>query len=315
MGAMTANEITSLRPQADVLATALRTLPAAIGAALAEPQARITVAAISRDSRRRLDLYGVDGAGADLVAVTPTSDGEVAVSFPVESTLAEALIVETLGLDAPLVDLGHRSDLDLPALWALAALADAHRQRELEGLLARTPSAPPAIDADAIYLRALDGASMPDPRWLSGLLTQLVGPGDVTEARIGQGLAALARNRLVAEQAGLWSPQPDFVAAFAHLQVPLAGVRLAVDVRHGDGIKSVAMILLRSLASLWAIDLPAAAPPSLSAVTGAEARHIVQAIIAAALTVTPRPARHCGRCGQTADAASRFCGRCGAALG
>jgi hypothetical protein len=306
----------SIRPDAALVDRLSRddTLPAAVRAGLADPLAHLSVEVVTRDSIRRLDAYRVVGADGKLVAVTPGRAGEAAVSL-VDGGLPEALVVETLGLDAPLADLGHRSELDLAALWALAALADAHRQRELECLLARAASPPAGIDADAVYLRALDGATMPDPRWLSGLLTQLLGAGDVTEGHIGDGLAVLARARLIVEQAGRWSPRPDFATAFAHLQVPLAGVRLAVDVRYGDGNRGAVVVLLRSLASVWVIDLSAAGPLGLRAVTGAEARRIVQAIVAAALTVTPRPAaRHCGRCGKPAEAASRFCGHCGAAL-
>jgi hypothetical protein len=311
MGAVTGNE-TGLRPQAGALATALRTLPAAVGAGLDDPLARIAVATVTRDSSRRLDLYRVDGADG-LVAVTPKADGDAAVSFPVDGALAEALMVETLGLDGPLAALDHASELDAAALWALAALADAYRQRELESLLARAPSAPPAIDADSIYLRALDGATMPDPRWLSGLLTQLVGPGDVTEACIMEGLAALARAGLVAEQAGRWSPRPDFVTAFAHLQVPLAAARLAVDVRPGD--RNVSLGFLRGLASVWMIDLSAAGSLTLRAVAGAEARRVIHGAIAAALTVMPSvAARRCRQCGHAAAGTDRFCGHCGAAL-
>ena len=157
------------------------------------------------------------------------------MSFPVDATLAEALIVETLGLDQPLAPVDHRSELDIAALWALAAMADAHRQAELESLLARTPARQVALNEDSIYLRALDGATLPDPRWLSGILTQIFGPGDVTEARLLAGLDLLARGGLIARgKTGLWSPQPAFVTAFAHLELPLAAAVLAVD-RRRDG--------------------------------------------------------------------------------
>ena len=317
MGAMTKNAMTSLRPQAGALATALRTLPAAVASGLAEPQARIAVTTVTRDSSRRLDLYRVDGADG-LVAVTPKAEGDAVVSFPVGGALAEALIVETLGLDGPLAALDHTSELDAAALWALAAFADAHRQRELESLLARAPSAPLAIDADTIYLRALDGATMPDPRWLSGLLTRLIGAGDVAEARIGDGLAALARAGLIAEQAGLWAPRPDFVTAFAHLEVPLAGARLTVDRRRDGGIDSVTLVVLRSLAAVWVIEPRGSASVlALRAVDGGETRRMVHDTIAPAIKPSPPPtpaARVCRHCDRPAAAADRFCGQCGAVL-
>jgi hypothetical protein len=309
--------MTSLRPQAGALATAVRTLPAAVGAGLAEPQARIAVTTVSRDSSRRLDLYRVDGADG-LVAVTPKAEGDAAVSFPVDGALTEALMVETLGLDCPLAGLDHASELDTTALWALAALADAHRQRELESLLARAPSPPVGVDADSIYLRALDGATMPDPRWLSGLLTRLIGPGDVAEARIGAGLAALARAGLVAEQAGLWSPRPDFATGFAHLEVPLAGARLTVARRRGGGADTATLVVLRGLAAIWLIEPRGPASSlSLRAVDGNEARRMVHDTIAPAIKPSPPPtptARVCGHCSRPVAVADRFCGQCGAEL-
>jgi hypothetical protein len=173
-------------------------LPPPVRAGLADPSARIAVTTVTRDGGRRLDCYAVAGAGKQLAAVTPDAEGGAAVSFPVDGALAESLVVETLGLDQPLAPVDHRSELDIAALWALAAMADAHRQAELESLLARTPARQVAINEDSIYLRALDGATLPDPRWLSGMLTQIFGPGDVTEARLLAGLDLLARGRLIA---------------------------------------------------------------------------------------------------------------------
>lgn len=192
--------IETIAPDQVLLDRAAKTgpLPPAVRAGLAAPMARISVTTVTRDGGRRLDCYAVAGTGKQLAAVTPDAEGEAAVSFPVDGVLAEALIVETLGLDQPLAQIDHRSEFDIAALWALAALADAHRQAELESLLARTPTRQVAISEDSIYLRALDGAALPDPRWLSGMLSQVFGPGDVTEARLLEGLAALARAGLIA---------------------------------------------------------------------------------------------------------------------
>lgn len=303
-------------------------LPTAVRAGLADPLARIAVTTVTRDGGRRLDCYAVDGAGKRLAAVTPNADGEVAVSFPVDAALAEALIAETLGLDQPLPDIGHRSEFDLAALWALAALADAHRQMELESLLARVPGRQSALDEDSIYLRALDGATLSDPRWLSAMLTHLIGSGDVTEARIRDGLAALARSGLIARGAtGLWSPQPGFVTAFAHLEMPLSGVRLSID-RHGAGsVDHGTLLLLRSLAAVWVIELRAANRVLLRSVSAGDASKLAHDAIALALAVDrpppniaaatagqDAPRRFCQQCGQPAGADARFCGGCGAAL-
>ncbi|QWG22147.1 zinc ribbon domain-containing protein [Bradyrhizobium sediminis] len=303
-------------------------LPPAVRAGLADPMARISVTTVTRDGGRRLDCYAVAGAGKQLAAVTPDAKGEAAVSFPVEGVLAEALIVETLGLDQPLAQIDHRSEFDIAALWALAALADAHRQAELESLLARTPTRQVALSEDSIYLRALDGAALPDPRWLSGMLTQVFGPGDVTEARLLEGLAALARAGLIARgPTGLWSPQPTFITAFAHLELPLAAAVLAIDRRRAGGFDSATRLFLRSFAAIWVIEPrgPVGAPTAvrLGSVGAADARTFVHDAIALALKqpAAPPPAqkaaearRFCRQCGHPATAADRFCGECGAEL-
>lgn len=303
-------------------------LPPAVRAGLADPLARISVTTVTRDGGRRLDGYAVVGAGKQLAAVTPDAKGEAAVSFPVDGILAEALIVETLGLDQPLAQIDHRSEFDIAALWALAAMADAHRQAELESLLARTPARQVALSEDSIYLRALDGAALPDPRWLSGMLTQVFGPGDVTEARLLEGLAALARSGLIARgPTGLWSPQPAFVTAFAHLELPLAAAVLSIDRRRAGGFDSAMWVFLRSFAAIWVIEPrgPAGAPTAVrvSSVGASDARTFVHDAIALALKepATPPSAqkatearRFCRQCGHPATAADRFCGECGAEL-
>ena len=301
-------------------------LPSAVRAGLADPLTRIAVTTVTRDGGRRLDCYAVAGTGKQLAAVTPDAGGEVAVSFPVDAALTEALIVETLGLDQPLAPVDHRSDLDIAALWALAAMADAHRQAELENLLARTPARQIALNEDSIYLRALDGATLPDPRWLSGMLTQIFGPGDVTEVRLVEGLAVLARGGLIARgPTGLWSPQPGFITAFAHLELPLAAAVLSVDRRRAGGFDSATLVFLRSFAALWVIEpRGAAAAPTgvrLSSVSADDARALVHDAIALALKEpsappqAPRTAearRFCKQCGHPIAAADRFCGGCGA---
>lgn len=303
-------------------------LPPAARAGLADPLARIAVTTVTRDGGRRLDCYAVPGAGKQLAAVTPDAEGGAAVSFPVDGALAEALIVETLGLDQPLAPVDHRSELDIAALWALAAMADAHRQAELESLLARSPARQVAINEDSIYLRALDGATLPDPRWLSGMLTQILGPGDVTEARLLAGLDALARGGLIARgKTGLWSPQPAFVTTFAHLELPLAAAVLSVDRRRSGGYDSATLVFLRSFAAVWVIDPrgPAGASTGvrLSSVSAADARKLVHDAIALALKEPAAPSqaqkaaaapRFCRQCGNPATPADRFCGKCGAAL-
>ncbi|MDP3693446.1 zinc ribbon domain-containing protein [Bradyrhizobium sp.] len=301
-------------------------LSAAVRTGLADPSARIAVTTVTRDGGRRLDCYAVAGAGKQLAAVTPNAGGGAAVSFPVDVALAEALIVETLGLDQPLAPVDHRSELDIAALWALAAMADAHRQAELESLLARSPARQVAINEDSIYLRALDGATLSDPRWLSGMLTQIFGPGDVTEARLLAGLDVLTRGGLIARgKTGLWSPQPAFVTAFAHLELPLAAAVLSVDRRRADGFDSVSLVFLRSFAAVWVIEpLGATGAPTavrLSSVSDADARALVHDALALALKepapqaqkATAAP-RFCKQCGHPATAADRFCGQCGAAL-
>ncbi len=303
-------------------------LPPPVRAGLADPSARIAVTTVTRDGGRRLDCYAVAGAGKQLAAVTPDAEGGAAVSFPVDGALAESLVVETLGLDQPLAPVDHRSELDTAALWALAAMADAHRQAELESLLARTPTRQVALNEDSIYLRALDGATMPDPRWLSGMLTQIFGPGDVTEARLLAGLDVLARGGLIARgKTGLWSPQPAFVTAFAHLELPLAAAVLSVDRRRTGGFDSATLAFLRSFAAVWVIEPlgPAGAPAAvrLSSVSAADARTLVHDAIALALKEPAAPPqapkaaaapRFCKQCGHPATPAARFCGQCGAEL-
>ncbi len=303
-------------------------LPPAVRAGLADPSARISVTTVTRDGGRRLDCYAVAGAGKQLAAVTPDAEGAAAVSFPVDGALAEALIVETLGLDQPLAPVDHRSELDIAALWALAAMADAHRQAELESLLARTPVRQIALNEDSIYLRALDGATLPDPRWLSGMLTQIFGPGDVAEAQLLAGLDVLARGGLIARgKTGLWSPQPAFVTAFAHLELPLAAAVLSVDRRRAGGFDSASLVFLRSFAAVWVIEPlgPAGAPAAvrLSSVSGADARTLAHDAIALALKEPAAPPqaqkaaaapRFCKQCGHPAAPADRFCGQCGAGL-
>ncbi|QWG19843.1 zinc ribbon domain-containing protein [Bradyrhizobium sediminis] len=322
--------IETIAPDQVLLDRAAKTgpLPPAVRAGLADPMARISVTTVTRDGGRRLDCYAVAGAGKQLAAVTPDAKGEAAVSFPVDGMLAEALIVETLGFDQPLAQIDHRSEFDIAALWALAAMADAHRQAELESLLARTPTRQVALSEDSIYLRALDGAALPDPRWLSGMLTQVFGPGDVTEARLLEGLAALARAGLIARgPTGLWSPQPAFITAFAHLELPLAAAVLSIDRRRAGGFDSAMRVFLRSFAAIWVIEPrgPAGASTAvrLGSVGAADARTFVHDAIALALKqpAAPPPAqkaaearRFCRQCGHPATAADRFCGECGAEL-
>ncbi len=307
-------------------------MPPAIRAGLADPLARIAVTTVTRDGGRRLDCYAVGGAEKRLAAVTPNADGEATVSFPVDVALTEALIAETLGLEQALPDIGHRSELDIAALWALTAMADAHRQVELESLLARTPGHQAALDEDNIYMRALDGATLPDPRWLSGMLTRLIGPGDVTEVRILDGLAVLARGGMIArDSAGLWSPQPAFAAAFAHLEMPLAGVRLSIDRRGADGIEHGTLVFLRTVAAAWIIELrgptEATTRVLLRSVSAGDARKFAHDAIALALSVDrtvlkasspaqkqPAAPRFCQQCGHPVGMACRFCADCGAEL-
>lgn len=299
MGAMTDS------PKTDLARAAAR-LPDDVRAAIAAPAARLSVTTVTRDGGQRLDAYPV-GEGR-FAALTAKGDGEAAVGYPLGGADIEALIAGALGLDQPLADIGHRGELPAAGLWALAALADAHRQLELESLLARVPARRLALDADTIYLRALDGASLPDPRWLSGLLTQLMGPGDVTETRLQAGLAALARAGLIAEQNGMWSPQPPFALAFAYLEVPLAGARLVIDIA---GARST-LVLLRTLAALWLLH-PRGEQVQLRSVDGAAARQAVRDAIAAAAARAPAP-RSCPRCGRPAADTDRFCAKCGTAL-
>lgn len=301
-------------------------LPETVRAGLADPPARIALTLVTRDGVRRLDCYAVAG-GDKLAAVTPDGSGKAAVSFPLESVGIEAVVTETLGLDAPLVELDFDRELDDAALWALAAMADAHRQRELESLLARAPARHLTVDEDAIYLRALDGATLPDPRWLSGLLTQLLGPGDVTEARLQRGIAGLARAGLTAkDKDGLWAPQPEFTAAFAQLEVPLAGALLAIDRRAGDGIEHVVLALMRTLSAVWMIEPHGAGETTgmrLRATAGDAIQGVMHETIAKALQAKPAPAqvpeatearRFCPQCGRPTGASDRFCGQCGAKL-
>lgn len=294
-------------PMTDPARAASR-LPEEARTALAAPAARIAVTTVTRDGGRRLDAYPV--AGGSFVALTPKGDGDAAVGYPLGGVDIEALIAGALGLAEPLADIGYRGELPAAALWALAALADAHRQLELESLLARVPARRLALDADTVYLRALDGASLPDPRWLSGLLTQLMGAGDVTEARLQAGLAALARAGLIAERNGVWSPQPTFALAFAHLEVPLAGARLAIEIA---GARST-LVLLRTLAALWLLH-SRGEQVLLRSVDGAAARQAIRDAVAAATPQARAPAqRSCPRCGSPAAATDRFCAKCGTAL-
>lgn len=305
----------SIRPDAALFDRVSRdeALPAAVRAGFADPLARLSVVTVTRDAVRQLGCYRLVETRERLVAVTPRG-GETEVSL-VDTRLPEAMIADVLGLDAPLVDLGHKYDLDTAAIWALAALADAHRQHELECLLARAPSRLAGVDADAVHLRALDGAVMPDPRWLSGLLSQLMGAGDVTEASLDAGLATLARAGIVIEQDGLWSVQPDFAAAFAHLQVPLAGARLCIDLRRNAARTTV--VFVRSIAVVWVVESPGDDALTLRACDGSSARRLLHDALARSLT-DPSPAvdpeRLCARCGQVAATTDRFCGRCGARL-
>ena len=225
---MTTQTIAPDAVQLDRAANAAQ-LPPAVRAGLADPSARIAVTTVTRDGGRRLDCYAVAGAGKQLAAVTPDAEGGAAVSFPVDGALAEALIVETLGLDQPLAPVDHRSELDIAALWALAAMADAHRQAELESLLARTPARQVALNEDSIYLRALDGATLPDPRWLSGMLTQIFGPGDVTEARLLAGPRRAGARR--ADRAG----EDGTVVAATGLRHRLRASRIAARRRGAVG--------------------------------------------------------------------------------
>ncbi len=324
---MTTQTIAPDPTQLDRAANAAQ-LPAAVRAGLAAPLARIAVTTVTRDGGRRLDCYAIGGAEKRLTAVTPNADGEAAVSFPVNTALAEALIVETLGLGQPLADIGHHSELDLAALWALAAMADAHRQVELESLLARTPGGKIALDDDTIYMRALDGATLSDSRWLSAMLTHLIGPGDVTEAHIHEGLAGLARADLIAQDTtGFWSPQSAFASAFAHLEMPLSGARLSIDRRGAEGIDHATLVFLRALATVWIVELRGTRRVLLRSASASDTRKFVQDAIALALTAdrppprSPSPdrkqaatRRSCQQCGHPVGSADRFCGDCGAAL-
>lgn len=330
-----------IRPDLAVLDRAVGAgqLPASVRAGLADPLARVSVLTVTRDGCRRLDCYVVDGESKRLAGITPNENGAAAVSFPIDPKAVEALLAETLGLDQPLADFGHRSEFDIAALWALAAMIDAHRQRQLEALLARSPAPALAIDDDSIHLRALDGATLADPRWLSSLLHGLLGPADVSEARLRDGLAVLARGGLIARDAqGTWAPQPSFAAAFANLEVPLAGTRLAIDRRRDGGVDHIALVFLRTLAAVWIIQ-PRGAGNSvqralLRSAGGEEARTFARSAIELAVAPPPKPqpkpqpaapkpststtttaaARFCHQCGKPAAAGDRFCGECGTQL-
>ena len=303
-------------------------LPEALRAGLADPPARIALTLVTRDGVRRLDCYTVAGTAPKLAAVTSSGNGKAAATFPLENAAIEALLNETLGLDAPLAELGIDKDLDGAALWALAAMADAHRQRELESLLASTPARHVAVDEDAIYLRVLDGAALPDPRWLSGLLTQLLGPGDVSEARLQTGLVGLARAGLVAEdEDGLWAARPEFATAFAQLEVPLAGAMLSIDRRTGNGIDHGTLALLRTLSAGWTVEphgtgeasgvrLRSMGRDAIRSITHAALTRALQAELTSAKTVNTGETRSfCPQCGRPTAATDRFCGQCGVKLG
>jgi hypothetical protein len=210
-------------------------------------------------------------------------------------------------------------------------MADAHRQLELESLLARTPAGRIALDDDTIYMRALDGATLSDPRWLSAMLTHLIGPGDVTEAHLQKGLAMLSHGGMIARgPTGLWSPQPAFAAAFSHLEMPLSGARLSIDRRGVAGIDHVTLVFLRTLAAVWIIELrgppEAATHVLLRSVSAADARQFAHDAIALALRPDRAPPaispvsseaaarRFCQQCGRPVSMAARFCGECGAEL-
>jgi hypothetical protein len=300
-------------------------LSVAVAAALADPVARISAVTIARDGGRRLDCYAIAGE-TRLAAVTPTENGDTAVSFPIVPDTVEVLLDDALGLGQPLVDLGQKFELDIAALWAVAALVDAHRQRQLETLLARTAPPPPGVDDDAVLLRALDGATLADPRWLSSLLNGLVGPADVSEAQLASGLQALDRGGLVGRDArGLWSPRPDFTTAFANLEVPLAGAQLVIERRHAGAVDRVVLAFVRTLAAVWILQPRSACQRVLlRSAGGADARGIIHDAIALAITppsaaqpATPTPPpvkRFCHHCGRPAASTDRFCGHCGTEL-
>ncbi|KAA5595976.1 zinc-ribbon domain-containing protein [Blastochloris sulfoviridis] len=316
-------EMTKLDSAALDRAVRARQLPAAVRAALADPLARISAVTVARDGGRRLDCYAVAGESG-LAALTPGDNGDSAVSFPIEAKAIEALLGDTLGLDQPLAELGHSRELDIAALWALAALVDAHRQRQLESLLARTASPPPGVDDDLVLLRALDGATLADPRWLSSLLNGFMGPADATEARLRSGLEALEHGGLIGRDAnGLWAPQSGFIAAFANLEVPMAGAQLVIERRSAGGVDRVVLAFVRTLAALWI--LQSRGPRVLlRSAGGADARAIIHDAIEIAIAppsvpqpgapMPPPAKRFCHHCGTPAAASDRFCGHCGTRL-
>ncbi|MCK9920286.1 zinc ribbon domain-containing protein [Microbacteriaceae bacterium K1510] len=303
-------------------------LPASVRAGLTDPTARISVLTVTRDGSRRLECYAVEGESERLAVVTSNGKSETVVSFPLDPKAVEALLNETLGLDQPLAEPGIERELDEAALWALAAMADAHRQLELESLLARRPERRIAVDEDSIYLRVLDGASLPDPRWLSGMLTQLLGPGDVSEARLQRGLAALERAGLIGKDStDRWTPQPGFTAAFAHLEVPLSGARVSINWRSKNGIDYVSLGLLRTLAAVWRTEprgrAEAMTGVALRSMTADAVRSGIHNAIVQALRTEPQPVsksntadarRFCPQCGGAVAVTDRFCGQCGAHL-
>ena len=129
----------------------------------------------------------------------------------------------------------------------------------------------------------------------------------------------LARSRLIARgSTGLWSPQPAFVTAFAHFELPPAAAVLSIDRRRAEGFDSAMRVFLRSFAAVWAIEPrgAAGAPTAvrLSSVGAADATTFVHDPIALALKEPAAPRRFCRQCGHPATAADRFCGECGAEL-
>lgn len=239
---------------------------------------------------------------------------------------------------------GPATDLTLPALAALVALADMRMEEEQRALLERRVGGS-TLEVTPAQLEAqlAAGLQSDDTRWAVTAL-QHVSSVDLRAAtgRLGEGLNELGRVGLVTGSAQNWVLSPEGLDRVAMIAPVLVSGAITLALLHGQGRTTLmSTSLLRTARGILLLTWSGADSDvktiRMSEVTAAQALEFVGALLetelapppvanltaptsvsaplSGSLTPTVTATRFCAACGAALRATSRFCSACGHTVG
>lgn len=222
-----------------------------------------------------------------------------------------------------------RQDLSVDELTVVAALADAHREEQLQACIDRRPARSGAVTRELAVQQVAAGTSSADHRWLISILSQFAAPGNGPDAeQLNAGAASLVARKLASANEGALALNPDlqtFCSGFANVTPFLA---LAV---HEPWADPEVKLFTRGVQNFWSIEYlsrPASSRVRVSRLGGRAMEALLRQHLSPlgthtatlappiAQNVSPAPAAPatCSTCGRVAKPGARFCAGCGSAL-